>query len=34
MSEDFKLLRRMVKLKFRVKHRGKKDGKFFSFWSL
>jgi eukaryotic translation initiation factor 2C len=34
MSQDFKLLRQMVKLKFRVKHRGKKDGKFSSFWSL
>jgi eukaryotic translation initiation factor 2C len=26
-SEDFKNLRKMAKLKFRVKHRGKQDGR-------
>jgi eukaryotic translation initiation factor 2C len=31
-SEDFKNLRRMAKLKFRVKHRGKQDGKLNILW--
>lgn len=30
MSEDFKMLRKMTKLKFVVKHRGKGDGRFLS----
>lgn len=28
MSEDFKDLRKLAKLRFRVKHRGKADGKY------
>jgi eukaryotic translation initiation factor 2C len=34
MSEDFKNLRKMYKLKFRVKHRGKEDDTKECEWSL